>query len=59
MLRLLFIIVLALPSILVEAVRFGREHRRQGTRKKGIEQSRTYVPSWATPEGSSSGTEHR
>lgn len=57
MLRLVLTLVLALPSILVEAVMFGIAHRRVA--RKGVEQSRDYVPSWAKPEGSSSADGYR
>lgn len=56
MLRLLFTIVLALPSIVTAVVVAGLRGRAA---RKGIEQSRDYVPSWAKPEGSSSADGYR
>ncbi|KKN10454.1 hypothetical protein LCGC14_1036350 [marine sediment metagenome] len=60
MLRLLFTLVLALPSVVASAVALSVARRTRAAlegrvadvfyQTTGVEQSRNYVPSWAKPE---------
>ena len=56
MLRLLFPLVLALPSVLVSVLvetivmMMARRSQTRAGSETRIEQSRDYVPSWAKPE---------